>query len=162
MAQTPPFRNRPNLHIALSQFTGSPRQPNYATPISSGASTPYGTPFATTSYSPFRSAGFRPPASYHSSRSVTPDREKSRYFGNYSWFRTKRLLSSRLLWFFLVLIGLTSWWVHGRRKATDLFELQADRLEKEYIPTGATKDLQFFPATNPKIHVCCPFYYCCR
>ena len=153
MAQTPPFRNRPKLHIALSHLTGSPRHPGYATPLSSGASTPNGTPLATTAYSPFRSAGLKPPTPYHASRHATPDREKGRYFDSYSWFRTKRMLSSRPLWFLFALLALTFWWVHGRTKASDVVQLNASRWEKEYSSEGRTKGLQFFPATNPKIHV---------
>ncbi len=154
MAQTPPFRNRPNLYIALPRLTGSPRHPAYATPISSGTSTPNGTPFATTAYSPFRSAGLNPPAPYHTSRDTTPDREKSRYFDGYSWFRTKRLLSSRPLWFLFALLVLSLWWFHRRLQAPDVVQWKAHHLGKQHASEGRTKKLQFFPATNPKIHVC--------
>jgi len=153
MAQTPPFRNRPNLHIALPHLTGSPRHLGYATPITSGTSTPNGTPFATTVYSPFRSAGLKAPTSHHTSRDTTPDREKSRYFDGYSWFRTKRMLSSRPMWFLFALLVLALWWFHRRVQSPDVVQLKAHRLGKQYAYEGRTKNLQFFPASNPKIHV---------
>ena len=153
MAQTPPFRNRPKLHIALSHFNGSPRPPGYATPMSSGASTPNATPFATTAYSPFRSAGLKAPTPYHISKNATPDREKNRYFRRYAWFRAKRMLSSRPVWFLLALLALMLCWFHGRNRALDGIQLNMNRLAKEHPSGGRTKNLQFIPATNPKIHV---------
>lgn len=153
MAQTPPFRSRPKISLPIYRFTGSPRPSGYATPVSSGASTPNGTPFATTAYSPFRSAGLKPPNPYHTSRNASPDRERSSYFDSYSWFRTKRRLSSKPLWFFLALLGLLIWWSRGRWKTMDLVQLQTDHIGRDYIGEGPTKGLQFFPATNPKIHV---------
>lgn len=158
MSQTPPFRPRPRLHIALSHLTGSPRHPGYATPYSSAASTPNGTPLATTAYSPFRSAGLKPPTPYHLSRQPTPEYEKGRYFESYTWYRAKRMLGSRPLWFLLALLALIGWWSSSRTRGADIVQLRANRWGKEHRSEGPTKDLQFFPATNPKIHVSCPWY----
>lgn len=142
-----PFRNRPNLHLSLSQFSGSPRNSGHATPL------PLSTPLATTTYSPFRSAGLNPPTRYGGPMQFTPRHERRRYYETYSWYRFKRLLNSKPLWFLLSLVVLTLWWFHGGRDELNLVKLDANRLGEELFPEGTTKDLQFFPASNPKIHV---------
>ena len=153
MAQTPPFRNRPNIHIALSRTTGSPRHSSYVTPASSTATTPNGTPLATTAYSPFRSASLRPPTSYDRSTESSLRREKYPYFNSHTRFRVKRMLCSRPLWLLMVLALLTFWWVQGGRRSRGIVRLDEKRLSKALASEGRTKGLQFFPATNPKIHV---------
>lgn len=153
MAQTPPFRNRPNLHIALSRTTGSPRRSSYVTPASSTATTPNGTPLATTAYSPFRSASLRPPTPYDRSANSTSRRGKVPLLDSHTRFRLRRMLSSRPLWLLVVLALLTFWWVQGGRRSRGIVRLDEKRLAMELASEGRTKGLQFFPATNPKIHV---------
>lgn len=142
-----PFRNRPNLHLSLSQFSASPRVSSHATPL------PVGTPFATTTYSPFRSAGLKPPTPYRGPMHFTPRHERRRYYETYSWYRVKRMLKSKPLWLLLGLVVLILWWFHGGRDELNMVKLDANRLGRELFPEGRTKGLQFFPATNPKIHV---------
>lgn len=153
MAQTPPFRNRPNLHIALSRTTGSPRHASYVTPASSTATTPNGTPLATTAYSTFRSASLKPPTPYNGPISSTSKREKEPYASSYIRFRIKRVLGSRPLWLLILLALLTFWWLQAGRRSRGIVRLDERRLGKELSSERRTKDLQFFPATNPKIHV---------
>ena len=150
MAETTltPFRNRPNLHLSLSQLSGSPRALAYTN------SMPLGTPLTSTTYSPFRSAGLKPPTPYGGPMHFTPRNERRRYFDTYSWYRIKRVLNSRPLWFLLALVALFLWWFHNGRDNLTMARLEAKRLGKDLFPEGRTKDLRFFPATNPKIHVC--------
>ena len=144
-----PFRNRPSLHLSLSQFSGSPRTSGHALPL------PLSTTLATTTYSPFRSAGLNPPMPHGGPMHFTPRHERRRYYETYSWYRFKRLLSSKPLWFLLSLVVLTLWWFHGGRDELSLVKLDTHRLGENLFPEGITKDLQFFPASNPKIHVRC-------
>lgn len=83
----------------------------------------------------------------------TPRYERRRYFETYSWFRLKRMLKSKPLWILLGLVVLTLWWLHAGWAELDMAKFDANRLGKDLFPEGRTKDLQFFPATNPKIHV---------
>ena len=57
----------------------------------------------------------------------------------------------------LMLGALMLWWVNGGRDELDLVKLGATELGKELFQEERTRDLQFFPATNPKIHVCSYF-----
>ena len=142
-----PFRNRPNLHLSLSQLSGSPRATGSAARLS------LGTPLATTTYSPFRSAGLKPPTPYGGPMTFAPRNERRRYYETHSWYRYKRILSSKSIWFLLALVALTVWWFHGGRDEISTARLDAKRLRKDLFSEGWTKDLQFFPASNPKIHV---------
>ncbi len=166
MSRTPPFRSRPQLHLAFTNLNGSPRHPSHDTPGSSGFSTPsatpltaaFPTPFATTAYSPFRSAGLKPPTPYGGPMDFTPRRgDRPRFFDNYRLYRIRRLLSSKPLWFLLVLSALAFWWFHGGINELDLVKISASGFGKELFQDARTQDLQFFPATNPKIHVRLPF-----
>lgn len=153
MAQTPPFRNRPKLHIALSRPTGSPRNFGYQTPASSAPTTPNGTPFATTAYSPFRSAGLKPPTPYEGTINFKSKRGKEHYMDSYTKFRLKRMFTSRPLWLLVILAMMTFWWFQGTSRNDNIVRLDEKRLSKDLSSDGRTKGLQFFPATNPKIHV---------
>ena len=149
MAETTPtpFRHRPNLHLSLTQLAGSPRALGRASTL------PFGTPLTSTTYSPFRSAGLKPPTPYGGPMQFTPRYESRRYFETYSWYRIKRMLNSKPLWFLLALLTLTVWWFHGGSDELSMAKLDAKRLGKDLFPEGRTKNLQFFPASNPKIHV---------
>lgn len=57
----------------------------------------------------------------------------------------------------LMLGALMLWWVNGGRDELDLVKLGATELGKELFQEERIRDLQFFPATNPKIHVCSYF-----
>ena len=84
----------------------------------------------------------------------TPRNGGRRYMDSYSWYRIKRVLNSKPLWIMLALVALSLWWFHSGRDDLTMARLEAKRLGKDLFTEGITKDLQFFPATNPKIHVC--------
>ena len=46
------------------------------------------------------------------------------------------------------------WWLNGGKDELDLVKLGASELGKELFQDERTRNLQFFPASNPKIHVC--------
>lgn len=155
MSQKSPFNHRPKLHLALPSLSGSPlnsvQNSPSGTPFLSPIAPP-NTPFATTSYSPFRSAGLRPPTPYRGPVQFNPRRLRSSY-GNYTWFRIKRLLSSRALWIVIALLSLVWWWSNGGREDLEAMKIKSGGLGMELSTSDITKDLQFFPASNPKIHV---------
>lgn len=152
MMQTPPFRSRPKLHLALTQST-STGSPGY--PTQSGqAPGAILTPLAATAYSPFRSAGLKPPTPYGGPMHFMPrSPRKSRDCGNHVGFRFRRVLNSKIFWLALLFGALVVWWRRGGADKLDIVKLSASELGRELFPEGRTKDLQFFPATNPKIHV---------
>ncbi len=45
------------------------------------------------------------------------------------------------------------WWFNGGRDEMDLVRDGAAGLKREFFAEGRTRGMQFFPATNPKIHV---------
>ena len=157
MSQIPPFRQRPNLHLALTQLSGSPRHPSQlisgSTPVSSPVPTPGGTPFATTAYSPLRSAGLKIPTPYSSTPSFPARRFSISPHGDHLWFHVRRLLSSKPIWLTLLVAALTLWWFNGLSDEVDVVKLNAAGLGKELLQERRMQDYQFYPATNPKIHV---------
>ncbi|KAL8961647.1 MAG: hypothetical protein Q9193_001830 [Seirophora villosa] len=124
MASHRPFRTRPNLHLALTQQTGSPRNPNAITSTSSRFSSPFNTPtdtpLATTSYSPSASAKFAPPSPYVGPMHFTPrQRHKYRHYSRAAWFRAKRILSNRTSWLLLMAFLIVLWWASGGSEGFD-------------------------------------------
>ena len=167
MSQTPPFRSRPNLHLSLSTpLIATASQTSHDVPIATSFSASRVRPFAVsaTSYSPFRSAGLKPPTPYGDSIHFSPKRSHVPAFlslGN-NWFRCRRVWNGRLLVLLILLCGIV-WWVGGGFKE----ELNIVRLGVSEFGLGdqsfhveITKDLQFFPAANPKIHVSRRSYLC--
>ena len=158
MSQVPPFRQRPNLHLALTQLSGSPRHPSQVTPSSTPLSTPVptpgGTPFATTAYSPFLSGGLKAPTSYSSTSSFAPRHSSQSNYGSYVWARIRYSLSSKPTWLFLMAVALMLWWFNGLSEELNVVKLNAAELGKGFMQERQMQDYQFFPASNPKIHVC--------
>lgn len=150
MTQTPPFGGRPKFHLALAQLTGSPGHINQSAHGFNAFSTP--PPGAT--YSPFRSAGLAPPTPYGVPMQFTPRTQNFDRQGSYNWFRRGRLLSSKPIWFILMLGALVLWWFNGGRDEMDLVRVGAAEFGRDFFQEQRTQGLQFFPATNPKIHVC--------
>jgi len=144
MANTPPLRNRPNLHLSLKSLAGLP--------TSSWQSTPATTPFNATTYSPFRSADLRTPASQGGAPQFLPRRSSS-IRGRYGFYKPRRLLSGRALLLGAVLFGLIYWWSNGGREDLEVAKLRSTSLKEELFAPDITKNLQFYPASNPKIHV---------
>lgn len=150
MTQTPPFGGRSKLLVPLTQLTGSPGELSK----SANSFSAFSVPGAKTNYSPFRFAGLQPPTTYVRSMQFAPRRApKSRDYGTYTKLRLGHILSSRPLWFFLLFGALMMWWFHGGRDEMDLVRDGATKLSREFFSEERTRDLQFFPATNPKIHV---------
>ena len=160
MSHPPPLRNRPNLHLGLAQLNGSPRQTRLGTLPNSSLSVPYrspaGTPFGKTAYSPFRSAGLRPPSPYEASVSFVPRRSNTSLHTKKKWFRNKSAFSSKPLWLLLVVAALIVWWFNGGRSELDVVKMGASDLGREFLKERWMHDYQFYPATNPKIHVGSP------
>lgn len=154
----PPLRNRPNLHLALTDLTGSPRQSAQSTPPpTSRFITPYptpgDTPFARTAYSPYYSAGLKAPAIYETLESFTPRRTSRSCYRNYNGYRFNRLVSSKPVWLLLMVVALALWWFNGGSEEMSVVKLGVSGLGKEFLHERRMHDYQFFPATNPTIHV---------
>lgn len=148
--QTPPFRSRPKPYLTSTQSTGSPGSHGQSTPTPGMINTP----LAATAYSPFRSAGLRPPTPFGGPMQFAPrSPQKFRKWRNYAGFRARRVLTSKILWLVLLFGALTVWWRSGGADKLDIVKLSASELGRELFPESRTRDLQFFPATNSKIHV---------
>lgn len=157
----PPFRSRPNLRLALTDLTGSPRQSAQSTPPPTSRfitpyPTPENTPFAKTAYSPYYSAGLKAPAIYgtpESFTSFTPRRASRSCYRNYNSYRFKRFFASKPAWLLLMVFALALWWINGGSEEINVVKFGASSLGKDFLQERRMHDYQFYPATNPKIHV---------
>lgn len=148
MTQTPPFGGRSKLHLALIQLTGSP---GHISQSSQGFNA-LSTPVSHATYSPFRSAGLAPPTPYGGPMHFTPRAQKSNRHDTYTWFRLGWVLSSKPAWVVLMLGTLVLWWFNGGRDEMELVKTGAAEFGRDFFQEQRTQGLQFFPATNPKIH----------
>lgn len=69
----------------------------------------------------------------------------------YTLFLIRRLLSRPLLWVVVVLLTLVAWWSNTGTHNSSRERVQL-RL-RHLFPSEVTRDLQFYPASNHKIHV---------
>ena len=158
MAQTPPVRSRPNLQLKFKPLrrTMSAQTTSQLTLLPS--------PFATTDYSPFRSAGLKPPTPYGGAVQFTPRLSKQQPQDRHSsrkLVRIKRYLFSRALVCVLFIVGLLYWWGKGWKKDLDIVMVGANELGmgNQLFEFEVTKDLRFISAANSKIHVSCSRHY---
>ena len=158
MASHRPFRARPNLHLTLTQQTGSPRNLNAVGPASSRYASPFSTPtaspLATTSYSPYASAKLKAPSPYGSAMHFTP-RQKHKYRRHCrAVLQTiKRMLLTRTTWLLMILMLTIVWWLNGGSEELGAVKIGAAGFGKDLFQDGVTQNMQFFPPSNPKIHV---------
>ncbi|KAI9786307.1 MAG: hypothetical protein M1816_008048 [Peltula sp. TS41687] len=141
---TPPLRNRPDLRLNITPLNRSGHgSPNVVTP------------FGLTTYSPFRSASLKPPTPYGGGVRFLPKRVNAGSM-HYTWYRVRQLLASRALWFLVALSTLLFWWSKsGGWYEIDSAVLRSAAIGQGLFHAGGTAGLQFFPASNPKIHVGC-------
>ncbi|MCJ1387391.1 hypothetical protein MMC18_000234 [Xylographa bjoerkii] len=154
MAPTTPPRLRPDLHLTFTPLMGSPNPSYLAPPGLTPSTTPRVYPIGT-NYSPFRSAGLKPPTPYGGSVQFSPRPRQSEHAClNMAWMRPKRLCSSRYLFLVLIIIGTLWWWRAGINDELEVVRLGASEFDfgGQLFEMAATKNLQFFPAVNPKIH----------
>ena len=172
MSQPPPFRQRPNLHLAFAPLTGFPKHYINTEPTSRSETpvpTPTGTPLATTLYSPFALAGLKAPKVNSFSRSDSngaaipykPWLHELPFYSKYSWFRVRRIFSSKPVWLFLMALALTLWWFSDGGHELDVVKLTASGFGKEFMQGRRMQDYQFYPASNPKIYVCMSSSFSC-
>ncbi|MCJ1463355.1 hypothetical protein MMC07_001962 [Pseudocyphellaria aurata] len=152
MTQTPPLGGRPKLSLALTQLTGSP---GHISHISQSAHrlNALSTPVPHATYSPFRSAGLAPPTPYGGPMQFSPRTHTSNRYSAYTRFRLGQVLGSKPLWFILMLGALVLWWFNGGSAEMDLVRVGAAEFGRDFFQEQRTQGLQFFPASNPKIHV---------
>ena len=157
MSQAPPLRSRPNLHLGLTKLTGSPRHPNQSTPPATPFYNPYPSPgdipLAKTAYSPSSSGGLKAPQPYGSGDIITPKDRRRYWYGNYAWFRIRRVLTSKPIVLVFMLVALSLWWFNGGSEELDIVRHETAGLGKEFLHERRMHNYQFYPATNPKIHV---------
>lgn len=148
--QTPPFRSRPKFHLTSTQSTGSPGSHYPSTPTSGAIITP----LTATAYSPFRSAGLKPPTPFGAPMQLASrSPQKFRKCRSNAGLRARRALTSKIFWLALLFGALIMWWRSGGADKLDIVRLSASELGRELFPEVRTRDLQFFPATDLKIHV---------
>ena len=63
------------------------------------------------------------------------------------------MLGSKSTWLFLMAVALMLWWFNGLSEGMDGVKISAAELGKGFLQERQMQDYQFFPATNPKIHV---------
>lgn len=138
-------------------LTGSPIQYAknrfFSSPLQSGLPTPISTPLATTAYSPFRSAGLRPPTPYERVMSPKAHRRGRHGRGSLSWSRPKRILMGKATWLLIAIFLMACWWNYGGVQNLERLQLHASGFAREHLRGKQLVHYQFFPASNPKIHV---------
>src|SRR5579862_9052348 len=144
---TPPPRTRPDLYLTLPPL--SPSLESSSSYNGSPASTSFA-PFGATNYSPFRSVGLRPPSPFGSPALFPPRRRQTR---GYIWCRIRRCFNSKILWFTATFFGLLLWWGNGGKDGWHKIRDSPSGFGIAVFGSEIIKDLQFFPASNPKIHV---------
>ena len=154
----PPLRNRPNLHLISTDLTGSPRQSDQRTPtLTSRFITPYptpgDTPFARTAYSPYYSAGLKAPAIYETPDAFALQRTSRSCYCTSGGYRFKRVFATKPVWLLLMVFALALWLLNGGSEEINVVKLGASSLGKEFVQGRRMRDYQFYPASNPKIHV---------
>ncbi|KAL8855487.1 MAG: hypothetical protein Q9178_007869 [Gyalolechia marmorata] len=152
-----PFRTRPNLHLTLTQQSGSPRNTNAATAASSRFASPFRTPtaspLATNSYSPYESAKLKASSPQGSTVHFTPrQRHKYRRYYRAALLTVKRMLLTRTTWLLATLLLTVVWWLNGGSEELGTVKLGAAGFGRDLFEDGVTQDMQFFPPSNPKIH----------
>lgn len=158
MAAHRPLRARPNLHLTLTQQTGSPRNLKAVGPASSRFNSPFSTPtaspLATATYSPYESAKLKAPSPYGSAMHFTPrQKHKYRRYCRAALLTIKRMLLTRTTWLLLILILTMIWWFNGGSEGLSDVKLGASGFGRDLFQDGVTQNMQFFPPSNPKIHV---------
>ncbi|KAI9823418.1 MAG: hypothetical protein M1832_002428 [Thelocarpon impressellum] len=143
MARTPPFRNRPNLRLALTSVASSPTVSRYGSPTL--------TPLGSTSYSPLRSANLAPPTPYGGPVQFAPKSSRAARGRHYASV-IRRVLSRRILWLAIVVASLIWWWGNGGRNELESVRLASGAFGKDIFGPDITKGRQFYPASNPKVH----------
>lgn len=120
-----------------------------------------GTPLATTSYSPFASAGLKPPKVnsfpcsdfYDTDMPIKHRPREPSIHDKFGLLRFRRLLGGKPIWLVLMGLALVFWWFNGGSHELDVVKLSASGLGKELMRVRRMQDYQFYPASNPKIHV---------
>ena len=149
----PPLRSRPNLHLASTDLKSAQSTPTPTSRFITPYPTPGDTPFARTAYSPYYSAGLKAPAFYETPESFTPRRTNRSCYRKCNGYHFKRAFASKPIWLLLMVVALALWWFNGGSEEIKVVKLGASSFGKEFVYERRMHDYQFYPATNPKIHV---------
>ena len=144
----------PSLSSPSPSYDRFVRVPDPQVVARSGASTPRSPSSLSQSSTPGpRTFSIAPLTPYAEKQAKVFQREppSSPLMSSYAWWRLKRLAARPLPWAIIIVIGLITWWSAGASTDFDSEDVQS-RL-RELFPPEFTKDLQFFPASNHKIHV---------
>ncbi|MCJ1353320.1 MAG: hypothetical protein MMC33_003305 [Icmadophila ericetorum] len=151
MADTSPFRNRPRFS-AYSASSGS------STPYPSTRGSPltsiFLSPFTNPSFSPFRSPRSKLVPPYSGILQFRPDHAGKPGRTSYGRLWYRHSFKSRLVLFLVVLLSVLLWWSKAWTEDLNLVRIGVSqfKLGSQLFEINLTKDLQFFPAANPKIH----------
>ena len=76
--------------------------------------------------------------------------------------RARMLLAKKVVWVLAVILGLLFWWSKGNLHDFDPATLRQTRIGQGLFNPRLPPGLQFFPASNPKIHVGLSNQFCGR
>lgn len=78
---------------------------------------------------------------------------KYRRYSRAGWLKLKRILSNRATWLLLAIVLIVTWWFNGGSEELSAVKFGAAGFGKDLFKDGVTQGLQFFPPSNPRIHV---------
>lgn len=111
------------------------------------------TPLSAGPYSALRSGTLpRAKASRDEPRFVP--RRDAGHIMSFSLQRMRRLLGSKVFWLVIVLLGLVYSWARCGWYELDPTALRSTTIAQSMLGRDVTAHLHFFPANDPKIHVC--------
>ena len=153
MTDTAPFRKGTRFYANSPSSTGTPCPSTRGSSLTSI----FLSPFTMSSFSPFRSPSSRSASPFSSILpfKFVPDvhrkPERSGYWR--PWFRHS--FKARIVLFLVALLSILLWWSRAWTEDLSLVRIGASqfKLGGQLFEVNLTRDLQFFPAASPKIHV---------
>jgi len=140
-------RSRTTFHSAPSFIGTSPISTVSEASNTQPSQTPLGFAVTSSANTRARATSTLPvPVGHNKSKRLSPIG-----VNKYTLFLAKRLLTRPLLWVVVVLVTLILWWSNAGTHdgSSDAVQMRLRRL----FPPEITRDLQFYPASNHKIHV---------
>ena len=144
MSLTPPFRGAKSVAGSPTIIDTSLTEPDQSSLMSTST--------GTTDFSPLRSTAL-PGQGAQGRYARNRRRQKWSFYARYAKQRLQALLTSKFVWTASLLVGLIWWWGNAITAKADSAGPSSAATDTKVSVLDLIRNLQFFPASNPKIHV---------